>query len=138
MVAKSKPVDWDELYPGRFIKAGELKGKRWTLTISDVDIDSLVGDDGKEKTKGIITFKETTKQIPLNKTNGLCIRAMFGRKLSEWLGKRVIIFPGTWSGEDASRVWGSPDIAAPMDVEIKLPRRKEFTMQMHTSEKEAA
>lgn len=130
---KTKPVDWDELYPGRFIKAGELKGKRWTLTIADVDIDNLVGDDGKEKVKGVLSFKETPKQIPLNKTNGLCLRAMFGRKLSEWLGKRVIVFPDKWNGEDAIRIWGSPDIAAPMVVEIKLPRRKEFKMEMRTS-----
>jgi hypothetical protein len=54
MATLTKPVDWDELYPGRFIKAGEFKGKKPTLTIKDVDVESLAGDDGKEKVKGII------------------------------------------------------------------------------------
>ena len=34
-----KPVDWDELYPGRFLKAGEFKGKKPTLTIAAVNIE---------------------------------------------------------------------------------------------------
>lgn len=133
-----KPVDYDQLYPNRFLKAGELQGKRVTLTIKDIDLDNLVGDDGKEKVKGVISFDESPKQIALNKTNGICLRAMFGRKLADWTGKRVIIFPDKWNGEDAIRIWGSPDIKEPMDVEVKLPRRKPFNMTMHTSAKEAA
>jgi hypothetical protein len=128
----AKPVDWDELYPGRFIKAGEFKGKRPTLTIRDVDTELLAGDDGKEKTKGILSFVETPKQIPLNKTNGICLRAMFGRKVQEWVGKRVTLFADKWNGEDATRIWGSPDIKEEMVVEVKLPRKKPILMTMHT------
>lgn len=133
-----KPVDWDELYPGRFIKAGELQGKRVTLTIKDVGLDDLIGDDGKEKVKGVLSFEQTPKQFPLNKTNGICLKAMFGKKLPEWIGKRIIIFPDKWNGEDAIRIWGSPDIASELPVEVKLPRRKPFMMTMHTTAKEAA
>jgi hypothetical protein len=132
-MAKEKPVDWDELYPNRFLKAGELKGRRITMTIADVDTDLLVSDDGKEKIKGFLSFEKTTKQVVLNKTNGLCLRSMFGKKLSEWLGKRVIFYPDKWNGEDCIRIWGSPDIADELDVEIKLPRRKPFNMRMHKS-----
>lgn len=125
-----KPVDWDELYPGRFLKAGEFRGKKVTLTIASVDLDELESDDGK-KVKGVITFKETPKQIPLNKTNGICIKAMFGRKLPDWEGKRVTLFPSTWNGEDAIRVWGSPDISQDADVVVTLPRKKPIKMTMH-------
>lgn len=125
-----KPVDWDELYPGRFIKAGDLRGKQVTLTISDVDKEQLESDQGK-KVKGVISFRETEKQLALNKTNGLCLREMFGRLLVEWVGKRVTIFPGEWNGEACVRVWGSPDIERDKDVEIRLPRRKPFPMTMH-------
>jgi hypothetical protein len=131
-MALAKPVDFDELYPGRFIKAGEFKGKRPTLTIKDVDLDELIGDDGTKKMKGIVSFVETPKQLPLNKTNGICLRAMFGRKLPEWVGKRVILYADKWNGEEATRVWGSPDIAEPMAVEVKLPRKKPINMTMHT------
>lgn len=133
-----KPVDWDELYPGRFLKAGELQGKKVTLTMVDIDTEELADDEGKKKVKGIIAFKETPKQIPLNKTNGLCIRAMFGRKLSDWSEKRITLFADKWNGEDCIRIWGSPDITENMEVEIKLPRRKPSMMTMHVVEKKAS
>lgn len=130
MATLKKPVDWDELYPGRFLKAGELQGKKVSLTISDIDLDELEGDQGK-KVKGIVSFKETTKQIPLNKTNGICIRAMFGRKLMDWVGKRVTLFEGQWNGEPCIRIWGSPDITRDEDVMVTLPRKKPIKMTLH-------
>lgn len=132
-----KPVDWDQLYPGRFVKAGDLLGKRVTVTITSVDLDELEGDKGK-KIKGIISFKETNKQLALNKTNGICLKAMFGRKLAEWEGKRVTLFPGSWNGEDCIRIWGSPDIAKDQDIEVQLPRKKPISMTMHKVEKKDA
>lgn len=131
---RPKPVDFDQLYAGRFLKAGELLGKKVTLTISDVDLENLVGEDGAKKAKAIISFDKTEKKLVACKTNGICIKAMFGSKLSEWLGKRVTIFPDTWNGEPCIRVWGSPDIAQDLDVVIALPRRRPFTKTMHKIE----
>lgn len=125
-----KPVDWDQLYPGRFLKSGEFMGKKVTLTIKDLDLDELEGEDGK-KVKGVLTFEETARQIPLNKTNGICLKAMFGKKLAPWIGKKVTFFPGTWNGEDCIRVWGSPDIPKDFEVTVELSRRKPFKMTMH-------
>ncbi len=125
-----KPVDWDELYPGRFIKAGEFKGKKPTLTITDVKIDELVGDKGPQ-IKGVISFKETEKQWALNKTNGICLKEMFGRKVQEWVGKRVTLFASMWDGEECIRVWGSPEIPQDREVSVSLPRKRPFAMTMH-------
>lgn len=127
---RKKPVDFDELYPGRFIKAGELRGNKVTLTIADVDLDDLVGEDGKPKVKAVISFRETEKQLVLCKTNGICLKAMFGKELSKWLGKRVTLFPGQWNGEPATRIWGSPDIEQEFEVPVALPRRRPFNMTM--------
>lgn len=124
------PVDWDELYPGRFIKAGEFKGKKPTLTITDVKIDELVGDKGPQ-VKGVISFKETEKQWALNKTNGICLKELFGRKVQEWVGKRVTLFAAMWDGEECIRVWGAPHLIEDRDVQISLPRKRPFTMTMH-------
>jgi len=127
---KRKPVDYDELYPGRFLKSGAFaEWEKKPLTIDDVDTDELEGDKGK-KTKGTITFKEVPQQLALNSTNGQCIKAMFGRHLPDWYGKRVALFVGEWAGEPALRVWGSPDIDADMEVEIKLPRKRPFKMTL--------
>lgn len=126
-----KPVDYDELFPGRFLKAGLLQGRAITLTIADVDTDSLPQDDGKMKTKGIILFNGTDKGLALNSTNGQCLKAMFGRKVQEWIGKRVTLKPDKdrdpKNGRglvDCIRIAGSPDIAETMQIMIELPRRK--------------
>lgn len=125
-----KPVDFDQLYPGRFMKAGEFAGKKPTMTISSVDLDELEGDKGKQ-VKGVISFKETDKQWALNKTNGICLREMFGRKPQEWVGHRITLFAGQWDGEEAIRVWGSPELEGDKEVTVQLPRRRPIKMTMH-------
>lgn len=129
-----KPVDFDQLYPGRFLKSGDLLGKKVTVEIADVSIDELEGDKGK-RVQGILYLRGKKKQIVLNKTNGLCLKGMFGRKLGDWVGKRIVIFQGTtkFGAEtvDCIRVWGSPDIAKDMQVTINLPKKRAFEMTMH-------
>jgi hypothetical protein len=132
----AKPTDWDELYDGAFLKAGDLKGRKFTLTIKSVDLYELEGAKGKEK-RGVIAFKETPKLIALNKINGLCLKAMFGRLVQAWVGKRVTIFPdvvkeaGAMQGEPCIRLWGSPEIAHDTDVTIQLRKRKPYFLTMH-------
>ena len=122
-------VDFDELFPGRFIKASDLKGVERTLTIADVDVEDLPSDKG-DKVKGIIKFREAKKALVLNRTNGEYIKAMFGRKVPEWIGKRITIFPAEWNGEPCVRIKGSPDLAAPVTFELKLPRKKPKPMTL--------
>lgn len=125
-----KPVNFDQLYPGRFLKAGSFEGRKVALTIKDVNVEELEGETGPKK-KATIAFVETDMQLVACKTNGLCIKAMFGAELSNWIGKKVTLFPSLWNGEDCIRVWGSPDIPRDLSVEVKLPRRKPFSMLMH-------
>ena len=133
-----KPVDYDQLYPGRFLKAGEFLGKKVTLTITDADIEELAGEDGKPKIKAIISFDETEKKLVACKTNGICLKEMFGKELANWIGKRVTLFPDVWNGEPCIRVWGSPDIEAEKEVTVTLPRRRPFKKTMHKMESKAA
>lgn len=135
---RPKPSVFDQLYPGRFLKAGELLGKKVTLTISDVDLEDLQGDDGAKKAKAIISFKETEKKMVACKTNGISVREMFGKELVNWIGKRITIFEDTWNGEPCIRVWGSPDIEAEIEVTVTLPRRRPFKKTMHRVVKERA
>ncbi len=125
-----KPVDWDELYCGRFIKCSDLKGKNVTLQIASVDLEELVGEKGPQK-KGVIAFQKTDKNLALNRTNGVCIKAMFGKKVQAWVGKRITLMPAQWNGDDAIRIFGSPDLAEDMPVTVALPRRRPFEMVMH-------
>lgn len=125
----AKPVDWQELYPGRFLHAADLKGKKVTLRMTDINLELLEGDKGPQ-IKGLVSFEKTDKQFALNKTNGLMIKAMFGSKLAAWVGKRITLFEDTWDGEPCLRVWGSPDIEKDIDVTIALPRKRPFDRVM--------
>jgi hypothetical protein len=131
-----KPLDWDELYPGRFLKAGQLGDKRPTLTIKEVTVDRLQDDKGIEKVKGVIVFVEVPYQLALNKTNGLCLREMFGRTLEQWAGRKITLYRGTvesgsQKGEPAVRIWGSPELKEDRVVEVKLPRKRPMQMTLH-------
>ena len=128
-------LSYDQLFPGRFIKSGEFQGKDVTLTISRVRIEELEGDGGK-KVRGIVSFRETKKEWVLNRTNGECLKALWGKETDNWLGKRVTLWPAPFqdnlTGEKttAIRVRGSPDIDKPCTFELKLPRKKSATVTL--------
>jgi hypothetical protein len=136
-----KPVDYDELFPGRFLKAGLFKGKKVTLTITDIDIEEMPQEKGKDRVRGIVSFKETKLQWVMVKTNGECVKAMFGKSLKGWIGKRIVLqSEKDYFGRDivdAIRVWGSPDIETDMDIEIKLPRKKPRQRTLHAVQKDS-
>lgn len=121
-------MDFDQLYPNRFLKAGEFQGKDVTLKITGVMVEELESEKGK-KGKGIVSFERTPKQLVLNRTNGECIKLMFGRNTDDWIGKRVTFFPAqitdSFTGQPtlAIRVRGSPDLAAPKQAAVKIGRK---------------
>jgi len=125
MGGKLKGLDFDKLFPGRFIKAGDFNGREWTGTIKSIRLEELPKETGGTQVRGIIAFEEWNKEWVLNRTNGECLKAMFGRDTGEWIGKHVTLHPITWQGEElATRVLGSPDLKAPVEFELKLPRKK--------------
>jgi len=129
-------MDFDKLFPGRFIKAADLNGKDKTLKISAVVVDELIGDKGTE-IKGLISFEGAKKQLVLNKTNGLCLKQMFGRETDAWVGKRITIYPTTFNDEPCIRVKGSPDIEADIAFDLKLPRKAPKAMRLTKTPKAA-
>lgn len=130
------PTVFEELYEGRFLKAGLLKSKPRTLTISRVFVETLADDASKtgEKNRGIICFKETERQLCINRTNGESLKAMFGNKVQEWVGKQITLIPEMtkFGREDveAVRISGSPNLSHSIEVEIKMPKRKPMKRQL--------
>ena len=131
-----QPTNFDQAYPGRFLKAGNLDGKKVTLTIESVFHEKLEGDKGVEL-KVIMKFVGREMQLVVAKTNALCVREMFGPILKDWVGKRITLFesvvenPGALNGKPCIRVWGSPDLPADTTIQIKLPKKKPTPMVMH-------
>ena len=127
-------MDYDKMYPKRFLKAGLFDKKDVTLTVASVRLEELEGNKGRE-TKGILAFKECKQQLVLNVTNGLCIKAMFGRETDAWVGKRITFYPMPIQSEFsdlAIRVRGSPDLKSPVTFSLILARKtpREMTMQV--------
>lgn len=135
-----RDYDYDELFPGRFLKAVEFQGREVTLVISAVDLEEMpdkkgnkVNKDGERvKVKPLVTFAKPNgqpveKQLVLNRTNAECLKGMFGRKVAQWVGKRVTLYPVTVEafGEEkpAIRVRGSPDVAQDMTIELQLGQK---------------
>lgn len=126
----AKGLDYDALFPGRFIKAGDFKGRDVTLEVANVRIEELPQDGGGNKVKGIVAFKGAKKEWVLNRTNGEALKAMWGRDTGEWIGKRVTLYPAQFNGDLAVRVRGSPDLKETMEYELKLPRKRPQKMRL--------
>lgn len=124
------------LHPSRFLKSAELKGKDTTFTITGIQLEELEDENGKKKTKGIVSFKETPKLLVINRTNSDCIKGMFGRETDNWIGKRVTLYPApffdnfTKEHTTAIRVKGSPDIKEATTITVHLPRKKPTQVKM--------
>lgn len=131
----SKGLTYDQLFPGRFVKAGEFGGKPVTLTIKDVYLDDLESESGATERKAIVSFERTARELVLNKTNAQCLVAMWGPDSGEWVGKRVTLTPesdpsGLSDSGLCIRVKGSPDIDKTVTATIKLPRRRPITRKL--------
>lgn len=132
-------MNYDQLFPNRFIKAGEFDGKPVTLTIAEVDREKLEREDGHEEAAAVLTFAEKRRngdpiQMVLNKTNAQALFAMWA-DTDDWAGKRVTFYPepdssGMSDSGYCIRVKGSPDLDGPLTYILKLPRRKPKQMKL--------
>jgi len=127
-------MNWKARFKGDYIAAVEFGERRPTFTIEKVETCKLEQEDGTQKDKGVIRFKETPRGWVFCKTTGFCLAAMFGDDDEKWVGKRVTLHaepvqvgPKT---EPGIRVSGSPDIDKPITVQIKLPKKKAFTVRL--------
>lgn len=117
-------MDYETLFPGRFIKSVDLKGRDVTLTVRAIRAEDIDG-----KPKAIVTFDGTKKELVLNRTNAEAVKLMFGRETDNWLGKRLTIYPATipdpfqGGSTTAIRVRGSPDITKPASATIQRGRK---------------
>lgn len=139
-----EPSHWDELFPGRFLKNTHLGGREVQLTIDRVYTTTI--DD---KFAQVVRFSpvEGIDQLEwgLNKTNGLCLKAMFGAAVkADWTGKRVVVKAsvvehGREKGKPCIRVCASPDIPEDLKVVIdfKTKRIKPFVIQVRAAGKPA-
>lgn len=123
-------MNWEQMFPGRFIKSAEFGGRDVTLTITEIKLEELPDDAGKAKKRGIMYFKETPKGLVLNRTNATALKHLWGPETDKWIGKHVCLyaapFTDPFTGEHitAVRVRGSPDIHQPVEFEARIGRKQ--------------
>lgn len=82
----------NDVYPSKWLRAGDLRGRSHQLTIRDVDT-GIVGQGNDAKTQLILTFDDPWKPLGLNKTNAGAIAQLYGDDTDDWIGQAVILFP---------------------------------------------
>ena len=91
--------DADLLFPSKYLKGVDLQGEDVTITIERVEKGAeLVKVGGEVDRKPVIHLKGTEKMWVLNKTNMNSIAGHHGKKVAEWLGKKVTLYPAPWRG----------------------------------------
>jgi hypothetical protein len=130
------PRTWDELFPGRFLKHSHLNGREVEVTIERVyntEIDGKLAQVARiAPINGVVQ-----RDWGLNKTNGYCLRAMFGETIRDWFGKRVTLHEskvehGREKGKPCIRICSSADIEkeAVVVIDFHTKRIKPFTIRI--------
>lgn len=97
----------NDLFPSKYLKAHDLSGKAYTLTIKVAKIEE-VGHGAEKERKLAIGFEKATKLMLLNRTNAMIIASLYGPETDGWIGKAVIVYSarvkafGAW--HDALRI----------------------------------
>ena len=95
------------IFPSKYIKAADLKGREHTVVISECAIEKL-GDDQKL----VLYFQGKEKGLVTNRTNADRIAYLYGSNTDSWVGKEIILFPDlvTFQGKAMEAVRVKPPV----------------------------
>jgi hypothetical protein len=116
-------VDYELLFPGRFLKSVEFKGRDFTGIIESVETEMLPSRKGGKELKGIISFRGVKKKWVLNRTNAECLVVLFGRDTNGWVQHQVTLYPAQTEDGLAIRIKGSPELSEPKVFELAVGMR---------------
>lgn len=76
-------------FPGQYLKAADLQGKRVRVVIDKVDMEDIGGE-----TKPVLHFRGKNRGVVLNKTNANAIWGINGSDdTDDWPGTEIVLFP---------------------------------------------
>ncbi len=86
----------DLMFPSRYLRAVDFEGKPVTLTIAEVVKDKVQMATGQKAEKYILRFRETEKELILNKTNAKSVAKVLAEpRAVNWPGSRITLKPTT-------------------------------------------
>ena len=77
----------NSLFPSKYLRAGDLDGDLLGT------MKSLMVEEINQEKKPVLYFREDTKGLVLNKTNGKIISSLHGDETDNWPGKKITLFP---------------------------------------------
>jgi hypothetical protein len=84
----------NDVFPSRFLKAGDLNGEPLTLTIASAAYETLKNHKGSEEQKLVVGFRKTKKLLVVNVTNFDAIVDVSGEPDSDdWIGYKIEVYP---------------------------------------------
>jgi hypothetical protein len=84
----------DEVFPSKYLKTADLKGKPRIVTIERAPYETLKGLDGKENPRVVLYFENVAKSLPLNATNFDAVCNATGCPDTEdWPGQQIELYP---------------------------------------------
>ncbi len=83
-----------ERFPSRFVQASDLKPEGAVVVIDRVDM-TEIGQGRDKKEKPVVTFKNASKGLVLNRVNNETIVDLFGDDDRDWEGERIVLYPTT-------------------------------------------
>lgn len=75
----------------KYFKAEDLEQPR-KVTIKTCAPGTFKTDDGRDQTKLVLTFADSSKQLVVNRTNALEISTLHGEDFTTWPGKQIVLF----------------------------------------------
>jgi hypothetical protein len=109
----------NDLFPSKYLKAGDLKGQPTTLTIKSANVAALKSMQGDTEDKLVLAFVELPKKLVCNRTNYDSIADLYGDETNAWPDKKIEAYPSKANlgrrSVDAIRV------RAPVGYESSLP-----------------
>lgn len=108
----------DLLFPGKYLKAADLRGMSVPVVIEDIDprYELQMRNGGKER-KPVVKLKGKEKAWVLNKTNAHMIAEVWGKEVTAWIGKTIVIRP------EKVRFGAQTVDAVRVDVQASIARR---------------
>jgi hypothetical protein len=93
-IKEAKAMKRNDVFPSKYLKAIDLKGKACVATIESAPYETLKGLDGTETKKIVLYFKNAEKALPLNTTNFDAVSDATGRPdTDDWSGQRIELYP---------------------------------------------
>jgi hypothetical protein len=84
----------DEIFPSKFLKCEDLKGKPRVVQIEDAPVETLKNSKGEEQSKIVLYFAGAKKALPLNMTNFDAVVDVTGCGDSkDWHGHWLELYP---------------------------------------------